>query len=118
MDREGSFDADAERDLPDREGLLQPASLTADDDALEARDALATRLDDAHVHTHGVARPEGGDVRAQIGLVDEVGGFHGGKPMIAGDSALLRRPFDQVRAVATGFLERGVMPPSLDLTVI
>ena len=77
MDRERALHADAERDLPHGERLLETAALTADHDPLEYLDALAPRLDDPDVHLNAVAGPERGQVRAQIGLVDEVGVLHG-----------------------------------------
>ena len=52
------------------------AALAADDDALEHLDPLAGAFDDADVHLQGVAGRELGDVVAQLGAVDEIGGVH------------------------------------------
>ena len=91
MDGERSLHADAEGHLADGERLLEAAALAADHDALEHLDALAAGLDDAHVHTHGVARSKGWDVRAQVGLVDEIGLVHGGSLMLPGRRAWVAR---------------------------
>src|ERR687893_3120386 len=64
VDRVRPLDTDAEADLPDLEGLAQPAALAADHDALEDLDAGAVTLDDPGVHLDGVTGAEGGNVGA------------------------------------------------------
>src|SRR3954452_16379188 len=81
--REGALDADTEADLADGEGLADPPALPADDHTLEDLDAGAVALDDPHVHLHGVARPERGDVVAQRIGVEYVQGVHRGSPVLA-----------------------------------
>ena len=76
MDRERPLDADAERDLADRERLAQSSVLAADHHALEHLYPLATPLHHPDVHLHGVAWAELRDIRAQIGLLDEIGLVH------------------------------------------
>ena len=61
------------------------AALAADDDALEHLDPLAVALDHADVHLQGVAGGEVGDVVAQVGAVDEIGGVHGGSSVDRGE---------------------------------
>ena len=76
MHRERPLDADAERDLADRERLAQAPVLAADHHALEHLNPLATPLDHPYVHLHGVAWAELRDIRAQVGLLDEIGLVH------------------------------------------
>ena len=74
--RERPLDADAERDLADRERLAQAPVLAADHHALEHLNPLATPLHHPDVHLHGVAWAELRDIRAQVGLLDEIGLVH------------------------------------------
>src|SRR5919198_417608 len=68
---EDALDADAEARLAHREGLAHALPPARDADALERLEALlGLRLLDAHVHAHRVARPEVGDVRAQLRLLN------------------------------------------------
>ena len=79
MQRERALDADAVAELAHGVGLVQAAALAGDDVALEDLDALLAALDDADVHLDLVAGGEVGDVVAERLVVDEVGGFHGGR---------------------------------------
>ena len=87
VQRERALDAHAVAQLADRVGLLQPAALAADHVALEHLDPLLAALDHADVHLELVAGCEVGDIGAQRLVVDEVGGFHGGRPSGAGRAA-------------------------------
>jgi hypothetical protein len=78
--REGALDADAEADLADGEGLADAATLAPDDDTLEDLHTRAAALDDPHVHLHGVAGAEVGDVVAQRRSVEGVQGVHRSSP--------------------------------------
>src|SRR3954454_4690772 len=77
---EGALHADAEAALAHGEGLADAATLSPDDDALEALDARAVALDDPHVHLHGVPGAEVGDVVAQRRGVEGVQGVHRSSP--------------------------------------
>ncbi len=66
MKRERSLDPDAERLLPDREGLPRARSLALDHDSLEDLDPLPLALDHLEMDPHGVARLELRDVGAQL----------------------------------------------------
>ena len=74
--RERPLDTDAERDLADGERLAQAAVLASDHDALEHLNPLAVPLDHPDVHLHGVAWAEVRDIRAEIGLLDQIGLVH------------------------------------------
>src|SRR6476620_725990 len=61
VQRQRPLHADAERDLPDREGLTRTGSLALQHQALEDLDPLARTLDHPKVDAHGVARLEARD---------------------------------------------------------
>src|SRR5215211_1727084 len=66
--REDALDADAVRDLADRERLADPAAAAGDAHPLEGLEALLVALAHAHVHAQGVARPERRDVAEPLFL--------------------------------------------------
>src|ERR687897_448927 len=76
VERERALDAHAVAHLPHLERLADAGARAADDDALEDLDALLGPLDHAHMDLERVAGREVGDVGAQAGLVDEIGGIH------------------------------------------
>jgi hypothetical protein len=63
--------ADAERLLPDGEGLARTGALPLDDDALVDLDAAALALDHLEVDAHGVPCLEAGHL-AQLGALDRL----------------------------------------------
>src|ERR1700683_711584 len=69
VEREGAFDADAEADLADAEGLAHAAALASDHDALEHLDALPVAFHDPDRDLHRVAGGEVGPVVAEVGTV-------------------------------------------------
>ena len=79
MQREGALDAHAEGDLADRERLSEASAGTPDDDALEHLHALSARFHDPRMHLDGVAGAEHRQSLAQVRLLDEIGGVHGGE---------------------------------------
>jgi hypothetical protein len=72
--RERPLHADAERLLPDGEGLTHARALALDDDALEDLDARALALDHAEVDTSRVAGLELREIGTQLPLLDELDG--------------------------------------------
>src|SRR4051812_11431894 len=62
VQRIGPLHADAEADLPDREGFTEPVTLATDHHALEDLDTGAVALDHPGVHLHGVPGAEHGQV--------------------------------------------------------
>jgi len=79
MQRERALDADAEGDLPDREGLSEASAGTPDHDTLEHLHSLSPRFHDPCMHLDGVAGAEHRESLAQVRLLDEIGGVHGGE---------------------------------------
>ncbi len=58
---------------------LDAGALATHHGALEHLDPLAGALDHPHVHLHGVAGPEVGDVVSEAVAVDDVGRVHGAR---------------------------------------
>src|SRR5713101_3283454 len=76
VDGEGPLDPNAEAHFAHGEGLATSAALAPYDNPLEQLHALAVALHDAHVNFERVAGGEIGDVAAELGAVDEIGGVH------------------------------------------
>jgi len=66
---ERALDADAERDLANREGLTIACAVTADDRALENLDTLTSTLDDLVAHLDVVSDLEGRQVVTDLLLL-------------------------------------------------
>src|SRR5436190_5235020 len=70
VQREDALDADAVRDLPDREGGARTAAVLADHDALEDLDALLVAFLDQRVNANAVAGAKIGQIGAPIAALD------------------------------------------------
>src|SRR5512143_3897803 len=76
MEGEDALDADAERDLADREGGLGPAAALADDVAAEDLDALLVAFPDDDVDLDGVADVEGHEVLLELFILERADDGH------------------------------------------
>src|SRR4029450_5254604 len=76
VERKRALDTDAIADLAHLERLADTRARAADDDALEHLNPLLGALDHADVDLERVTGGEVGDVGAQAGLIDEIGGIH------------------------------------------
>src|SRR5437879_13594569 len=70
MHRIGSLDPHPEGHLPYREGLAQPAALSADHHSLEHLDALSPSLSHPSMNTHRISRTKVREIFAQARLFD------------------------------------------------
>src|SRR5262249_52390718 len=89
VQREDALDADAVRDLADRERGARAAAVLADDDALEHLDALLVAFLDQRVNANAVARAKVRDVLAPVGALDltqKRGSAHGNLERVAMNS--------------------------------
>ena len=66
MDHEGALDADAARDSPYGDLLVDATVAHAKHGALEVLKALAVPFDDSHADAHGVSRPDLGQIGLQL----------------------------------------------------
>ncbi len=76
MHREDPFDAYAEADLANGEGLTNATALASDNNTFESLGTFPSTLDNTHVHVHGVPWTEVRDVIAQLGALDLIDRIH------------------------------------------
>ena len=71
MQWEDAFDALAEADFSDRDGIAQTGVVTRDESAFENLDALFFAFLDFDVDLQSVTRAEDGDIRSEV-FLDEI----------------------------------------------
>jgi hypothetical protein len=82
VERERALDTHAEGDLAHGERFAEPTARAPDHHALEDLHALPVAFDDAGMNLDGVTRSELRKPFAQVRLLDEIGGVHGGRARI------------------------------------